>query len=92
MGIEMESGDVSFSESDEEAGGRWVNRQKLTGRNKFFDGIHAVYITFLSMQTKDLVEDLYSQDKTIVTVKLFQYLWNLFIKYFGRPIAKTRTM
>ena len=58
MGLEKDNGDVSFSDASagEEVGNRWdVHGPKQEKKNRFFDGIHAVYITFLAMQTKELV-------------------------------------
>ena len=49
MGLEEEKGDVSFSDASEDAGNGWTVQGRQKSKNRFFDGIHAVYITFLSM-------------------------------------------
>jgi len=88
MGRGEENGDVSLSDASEDAENRWnALGRKQKNKNRFFDGIHAVYITFLSMQTKDLVQDLYSSDRNNVTLKLAQYLKQWFKTRFGKPYA-----
>jgi hypothetical protein len=88
MGRGEENGDVSFSDASEDAQDGWTVRgRKQKSKNRFFDGIHAVYITFLSMQTKNLVQDLYSSDKNTVTLKLAQYLKQWFKNKFGKTTA-----
>jgi len=50
MGLEEENGDVSFSDASEDAENGWnMHGRKQKDKNRFFDGIHVVYITFLSM-------------------------------------------
>lgn len=73
---------------DEKQDDKW----KLEPENKFFNNIYSIYITFLCMETKEIISNLYNNEDSKANRLLAGYLKSLYRKHFQKKISTTKTM